>query len=124
MSKSEYTIVSAHEILFQCHILSYSTNLLPFVFHYIVHSSFCLAYQKNREFTGVILCLVSNRFLYLSTPITKLLDILYSCLQQAIKVKTLTNLNQQILSSQNIPIIVERFIKFLFEHGLHTKGKY
>lgn len=48
---------------------------------------------------------------------------LYSCLHQAIKVKTLTNLNKQILTSQNIPVIVERFTKFLFEHGLLSKGK-
>ena len=51
------------------------------------------------------------------------MDMLYSCLRQAIKVKTLTNLNEQILTAQNIPVIVERFINFLFEHGLQTKGK-
>jgi hypothetical protein len=39
------------------------------------------------------------------------------------KVKTLTDLNNQILTSQNIPVIVERFIYFIFEHGLQTKGK-
>jgi hypothetical protein len=81
-----------------------------------------LTYQKNDEFTGVILCLVSNRFLYLSSPILKLTDMLYNCLRQAIKVKTLTDLNKQILTSQNIPVIVERFINFIFEHGLQTKG--
>ena len=48
---------------------------------------------------------------------------LHSCLHQAIKVKTLTDLNKQILTSQNIPVIVERFINFIFEHGLQTKGK-
>jgi hypothetical protein len=82
-----------------------------------------LTYQKTDEFTGVILCLVSNRFLYLSSPIIKLTDILYSCLHQAIQVKTLKDLNKQILTSQNIPVIVERFINFIFEHGLQTKGK-
>jgi hypothetical protein len=82
-----------------------------------------LTYQKTEEFTGVILCLVSNRFLYLSSPIIKLTDMLYSCLHQAIQVKTLTDLNKQILTSQNIPVIVERFINFIFEHGLQTKGK-
>ncbi|CAF4181505.1 unnamed protein product, partial [Rotaria sp. Silwood2] len=83
-----------------------------------------LNYQKTKEFTGVVLCLVSNRFLYLSSPIIKLMDMLYTCLRQAIKVKTLTNLNEQILTSQNIPVIVERFINFLFEHGLLSKGVY
>ncbi|CAF3565081.1 unnamed protein product [Rotaria sordida] len=83
-----------------------------------------LTYQKTKDFTGVVLCLVSKRFLYLSSPIIKLMDMLYSCLRQAIKVKTLTNLNEQILTSQNIPVIVERFIKFLFEHGLLAKGIY
>ncbi|CAM4954510.1 unnamed protein product [Rotaria socialis] len=83
-----------------------------------------LTYQKAKEFTGVVLCLVSNRFLYLSSPIIKLMDILYSCLRQAIKVKSLANLNEQILTSQNIPVIVERFINFLFEHGLLSKGIY
>jgi hypothetical protein len=81
-----------------------------------------LNYQKNEDFTCVILCLVSNRFLYLSSPIIKLTDMLYSCLHQAIRVKTLTDLNKQILTSQNIPVIVERFINFIFEHGLQTKG--
>ncbi|CAF0890451.1 unnamed protein product [Rotaria sp. Silwood1] len=83
-----------------------------------------LTYQKTEEFTGVILCIVSRRFLYLSSPIIKLMDMLYTCLRQAIKVKTLTNLNEQILTSQNIPVIVERFITFLFEHGLLSKGIY
>lgn len=82
-----------------------------------------LTYQRSEEFTGVILCLASNRFLYFSSPIVKLTEMLYSCLRQAIRVKSLTDLNQQILTSQNIPVIVERFINFLFEHGLQTKGK-
>jgi hypothetical protein len=51
------------------------------------------------------------------------MDMLYSCLRQAIKVKTLNDLNKQILTSQNIPVIVERFINFIFEYGLQTKGK-
>ncbi|UJR21346.1 hypothetical protein I4U23_024439 [Adineta vaga] len=83
-----------------------------------------LTHQKTPEFTGVVLCLVSNRFLYLSSPITKLTNMLYSCLHQAIQVHTLTDLNKQILTSQNIPVIVERFINFIFEHGLQTKGIY
>ena len=82
-----------------------------------------LTYQRTEEFTGVILCLAYNRFLYFSSPIVKLTDMLYSCLRQAIRVKSLTDLNQQILTSQNIPVIVERFINFIFEHGLQTKGK-
>ncbi len=81
-----------------------------------------LTYQKSEEFTGVILCLVFNRFFYLSSPINKLTEILYSCLHQAIQIKTLTDLNKQILTSQNIPVIVERFLNFIFEHGLQTKG--
>jgi hypothetical protein len=84
---------------------------------------FYLAYQKSEEFTGVVLCLVSNRFLYLSSPISKLTDMLYSCLREATKVKTLTDLNCQILTSQNVPVLVERFINFIFEHGLESKGK-
>lgn len=83
-----------------------------------------LTYQRTDEFTGVILCLSSNRFLYFSSPIVKLTEMLYSCLRQAIRVKSLNDLNQQILTSQNIPVIVERFINFIFEHGLQTKGKY
>jgi hypothetical protein len=83
-----------------------------------------LTYQKSEEFTGVVLCLVSNRFLYLSSPISKLTDMLYSCLREAIKVKTLTDLNCQILTSQNVPVLVERFINFIFEHGLESKGKF
>ncbi|CAF1367503.1 unnamed protein product [Adineta steineri] len=83
-----------------------------------------LTYQKSKEFTGVVLCLISNRFLYLSSPIIKLTDMLYSCLREAIQVRTLTDLNKQILTSQNIPVIVERFINFIFEHGLQTKGIY
>lgn len=82
----------------------------------------CLAYQKSEEFNGVVLCLVSNRFLYLSSPISKLTDMLYSCLREATKVKTLTDLNCQILTSQNVPVIVERLINFIFEHGLESKG--
>ncbi|CAF0775359.1 unnamed protein product [Rotaria sordida] len=85
---------------------------------------FSLTYQKSEEFTGVVLCLVSNRFLYLSSPISKLTDMLYSCLREATKVKTLTDLNCQILTSQNVPVIVERFINFIFEHGLESKGIY
>lgn len=81
-----------------------------------------VAYQKSDEFTGVVLCLVSNRFLYLSSPIAKLTDLLYSCLREATKVKSLTDLNCQILTSQNIPVIIERFINFIFEHGLESKG--
>ncbi|CAF2396603.1 unnamed protein product [Rotaria sp. Silwood2] len=83
-----------------------------------------LTYQKSVEFTGVVLCLVSNRFLYLSSPISKLTDMLYSCLREATKVKALTDLNCQILTSQNVPVIVERFINFIFEHGLESKGIY
>ncbi|CAF3403123.1 unnamed protein product [Rotaria sp. Silwood1] len=83
-----------------------------------------LTYQKSEEFTGVVLCLVSNRFLYLSSPISKLTDMLYSCLREATKVKTLTDLNCQILTTQNVPVIVERFINFIFEHGLESKGIY
>ena len=83
-----------------------------------------LSYQKTDEFTGVVLCLVSNRFLYLSSPISKLIDMLYSCLHRAIQIRTLTDLNKQILTSQNVPVIVERFINFIFEHGLQTKGIY
>jgi len=83
-----------------------------------------LTYQKTNEFTGVVLCLVSNRFLYLSSPILKLTDMLYTCLRQATKVKTLTDLNCQILTSQNVPVLVERFINFIFEHGLETRGIY
>ncbi|CAF1123407.1 unnamed protein product [Adineta ricciae] len=83
-----------------------------------------LTYQKTREFTGVILCLVSNRFLYLSSPISKLTNMLYSCLREAVQVRTLTDINQQILTSQNIPVIVERFVNFIFERGLQTKGIY
>ena len=49
---------------------------------------------------------------------------LYSCLREATKVKTLTDLNCQILTSQNVPILVERFINFIFEHGLESKGKF
>jgi hypothetical protein len=52
------------------------------------------------------------------------MDMLYSCLRQAIKVKTLHDLNKQILTSQNIPVIVERFSNFIFEYGLQTKGIY
>jgi hypothetical protein len=48
---------------------------------------------------------------------------LYSCLREATKVKMLTDLNCQILSSQNVPVLVERFINFIFEHGLESKGK-
>lgn len=48
---------------------------------------------------------------------------LYSCLREATKVKTLTDLDCQILSSQNVPVLVERFINFVFEHGLESKGK-
>ena len=83
-----------------------------------------LAYQKTSEFYGVLLCLVNHRFLYLSSPVTKLTDYLYSSLRQATKVNTLTDLNGQILTSQGIPVIVERFINFIFEHGLLTKGKW
>jgi hypothetical protein len=49
---------------------------------------------------------------------------LYSCLREATKVKTLTDLNCQILTSQNVPVLVERFINFIFEHGLESKGIY
>ncbi|UJR28095.1 hypothetical protein I4U23_009350 [Adineta vaga] len=83
-----------------------------------------LTYQKSEEFIGVVLCLVSNRFLYLSSPISKLTDMLYSCLREATKVKTLTDLNCQNLTSQNVPVLVERFINFIFEHGLESKGIY
>ncbi|CAF0962222.1 unnamed protein product [Adineta ricciae] len=83
-----------------------------------------LTYQKSQEFVGVVLCLVSNRFLYLSSPISKLTDMLYSCLREATKVKTITDLNRQILTSQNVPVLVERFINFIFEHGLESKGIY
>ena len=48
---------------------------------------------------------------------------LYSCLREATKVKTLMDLNCQILTSQNVPVLVERFINFIFEHGLESKGK-
>jgi hypothetical protein len=48
---------------------------------------------------------------------------LYSSLRQAIQVKTLKDLDKQILTSQNIPVIVERFINFIFKFGLQTKGK-
>lgn len=47
---------------------------------------------------------------------------LFSCLRQATKVKNLSDLNCQILTSQNVPVIVERFINFVFEHGLESKG--
>lgn len=70
----------------------------------------------------MILSLISKRFLYLSSPISKLVETLYSCLRQATVVTTLKDLNKQILTSQNIPVIVERFINFLFEHGLLSKG--
>ncbi|CAF3289073.1 unnamed protein product [Rotaria socialis] len=83
-----------------------------------------LTHQKSEEFTGAVLCLVSNRFLYLSSPISKLSDMLYSCLREATKVKTLTDLSCQILTSQNVPVIVERLINFIFEHGLESKGVY
>jgi len=48
---------------------------------------------------------------------------LHSCLREGTKVKTLTDLNCQILTSQNVPVLVERFINFIFEHGLESKGK-
>ncbi|CAF1443614.1 unnamed protein product, partial [Didymodactylos carnosus] len=83
-----------------------------------------LTYQKNDEFTGIVLCLVSNRFLYLSSSIPKLTDMLFGCLKEAIKVKSLNDLRGQILTSQNVPVIIERFINFIFEHGLETKGIY
>ena len=47
---------------------------------------------------------------------------LFTCLRQATKVKTLTDLNSQVLTSQNVPVIVERFINFIFEYGLESKG--
>ena len=84
---------------------------------------FVSVHQKSDEFVGVILCCVSNRFLYLSSPISKLTDMLYASLRQATKVKSLTHLNSQILTSQNIPVIVDRFLNFIFEHGLQTKGQ-
>lgn len=98
-----------------------------FSYYKFLYSVSCigyLAYQKNEEFTGAVLCLVSNRFLYLSSPIPKLSDMLYSCLREATKVRTLTDLNCQVLTSQNVPVIIERFINFIFEHGLETKGKF
>lgn len=79
--------------------------------------------QKGDEFYGVILCFVNQRYLYLSSPISKLHDRLYSSLRQATKVTNLKDLNGQILTSQNIPVIVDRFLNFIFEHGLMTKGK-
>ena len=98
-------------------------NLAGVEIHAEVETTQPLIVGSVEEFTGVVLCLVSNRFLYLSSPISKLTDMLYSCLREATKVKTLTDLNSQVLTSQNIPVIIERFINFIFEHGLESKGE-
>jgi len=112
------TIFDEVDLRKYCSLSKFILNILFVVYFYSI-----LAYQKSEEFTGVVLCLVSNRFLYLSSPISKLTDMLYSCLREATKVKTLTDLNCQILTSQNVPVLVERFINFIFEHGLESKGK-